>query len=35
MFLGARIRQLLQQRGWSQAQLSKKLNVHQKQIVVN
>ena len=32
MSLGERIRQLRQQRGWSQAQLSKKLNVHQKQI---
>jgi transcriptional regulator with XRE-family HTH domain len=32
MTLGKRIKQLRQQRGWSQAQLSKKLNVHQKQI---
>jgi transcriptional regulator with XRE-family HTH domain len=32
MALGDRIKQLRQQRGWSQAQLSKKLNVHQKQI---
>lgn len=32
MTLGDRIRQLRQQHGWSQAQLSKKLNVHQKQI---
>jgi transcriptional regulator with XRE-family HTH domain len=32
MTLGDRIKQLRQQRGWSQAQLSKKLNVHQKQI---
>ena len=32
MPLGDRIKQLRQQRGWSQAQLSKKLNVHQKQI---
>ena len=32
MSLGERIRQLRQQRGWSQAQLSKKLNIHQKQI---
>lgn len=32
MSLGERIRQLRQQRGWSQAQLSKKLRVHQKQI---
>ena len=32
MSLGDRIKQLRQQRGWSQAQLSKKLNVHQKQI---
>lgn len=32
MFLGDRIKQLRQQRGWSQAQLSKKLNIHQKQI---
>ena len=31
MALGDRIKQLRQQRGWSQAQLSKKLNVHQKQ----
>jgi transcriptional regulator with XRE-family HTH domain len=28
MSLGARIRQLCQQRGWSQTQLSKKLNVY-------
>jgi len=32
MALGDRIKKLRQQRGWSQAQLSKKLNVHQKQI---
>jgi transcriptional regulator with XRE-family HTH domain len=32
MPLGDRIKQLRQQRGWSQAQLSNKLNVHQKQI---
>lgn len=32
MSLGDRIKQLRQQRGWSQAQLSKKLNIHQKQI---
>lgn len=32
MTLGDRIKQLRQRRGWSQAQLSKKLNVHQKQI---
>lgn len=32
MTLGGRIKQLRQQHGWSQAQLSKKLNVHQKQI---
>jgi transcriptional regulator with XRE-family HTH domain len=32
MTLGKRIKQLRQQRGWSQTQLSKKLNVHQKQI---
>jgi transcriptional regulator with XRE-family HTH domain len=32
MTLGERIKQLRQQRGWSQAQLAKKLNVHQKQI---
>lgn len=32
MTIGERIKQLRQQRDWSQAQLSKKLNVHQKQI---
>ncbi len=32
MSLGERIRQLRQQRGWSQTQQSKKLHVHQKQI---
>ncbi len=32
MTLADRIKQLRQQRGWSQAQLAKKLNVHQKQI---
>jgi transcriptional regulator with XRE-family HTH domain len=32
MTLGNRIKQLRQQRGLSQAQLAKKLNVHQKQI---
>jgi transcriptional regulator with XRE-family HTH domain len=32
MALGNRIKQLRQQRGWSQAQLAKKLTVHQKQI---
>lgn len=32
MTLGNRIKQLRQQRGWSQAQLANKLNVHQKQI---
>lgn len=32
MALGNRIKQLRQQRGWSQAQLANKLNVHQKQI---
>jgi transcriptional regulator with XRE-family HTH domain len=32
MTLADRIKQLRQQRGWSQTQLAKKLNVHQKQI---
>lgn len=32
MVLGERIKYLRQQRGWSQMQLSKKLNTHQKQI---
>ncbi len=32
MVLGERIKRLRQQRGWSQMQLSKKLNTHQKQI---
>lgn len=32
MVLGERIKHLRQQRGWSQMQLSKKLNTHQKQI---
>lgn len=32
MSLGDRIRQLRQEKGWSQTQLSNKLNVHQKQI---
>jgi len=32
MVLGERIKRLRQERGWSQMQISKKLNVHQKQI---
>ena len=32
MTLGERIKRLRQEKGWSQAQLSKKLNTHQKQI---
>ena len=32
MTLADRLKQLRQQRGWSQAQLAKKLSVHQKQI---
>ena len=32
MALGNRIKRLRQEKGWSQMQLSKKLNVHQKQI---
>ena len=32
MALGNRIKRLRQERGWSQTQLSKNLNVHQKQI---
>lgn len=32
MVLGEKIKYLRQQRGWSQMQLSKKLNTHQKQI---
>jgi transcriptional regulator with XRE-family HTH domain len=32
MSLGKRIKHLRQQKGWSQMQLSKKLNTHQKQI---
>jgi transcriptional regulator with XRE-family HTH domain len=32
MALGTRIRRLRQERDWSQAQLAKKLSVHQKQI---
>ena len=32
MTLGDRIRRLRQEKGWSQTQLSRKLNVHQKQI---
>ncbi len=32
MALGKKIKQLRQERGWSQAQLSQKLSVHQKQI---
>lgn len=32
MTLGQRIKRLRQEKGWSQVQLAKKLNVHQKQI---
>ena len=32
MTLGERIKRLRQDRGWTQTQLSKKINVHQKQI---